>query len=199
MTDAQGIRRAIVIHGYLGNSQKHWFGSLTSELEDAGVAARAIDLPNPTQPRLDQWLNHLDGEIGIPDPGLLLITHSLGCLTTTAYLRQLASPFTLGGLVAVAPFYEALPTLPELDGFISDVDDPAGGLRQISPNILRRIIIRSDDDPYVPPAHSDRYARGLDASVVIDPHAEHFFEATYPSISAAAKAMLGTSPTTPGV
>ncbi|MFW0789150.1 RBBP9/YdeN family alpha/beta hydrolase [Gordonia sp. CPCC 205333] len=194
MTGARRIRRAIIVHGYLGNSGKHWFGSLTSELTQAGIAARAVDLPDPTQPRLDDWIEHLDGQIGQPDPELLLIAHSLGCVTTTAYLRQLTSPFALGGLVTVAPFYEKLPTLPELDGFISAIDEPPDGLREISSKILQRIVIRSDDDPYVPVAHSNRYAQCLDAAVIVDPNAEHFFEAAYPSISTATRTVLRTSP-----
>ncbi|WP_336671952.1 RBBP9/YdeN family alpha/beta hydrolase [Tsukamurella sp. USMM236] len=180
------IERAIIVHGYLGNSGKHWFPELIDDLVKIGIDARATDLPSPEQPDLERWVEHLSLTIGQPDEGLLVVTHSLGGLAVAAYLGGLDYAFTLGGLLAVAPFYNPLPILPELDHFVAAVSAPEEKLATIGRSTLSRRVIRSDNDPYVPRGHSERYAQQLGASTVVDASAEHFFDRRYPSIATTA-------------
>jgi predicted alpha/beta hydrolase family esterase len=70
----------------------------------------------------------------------------------------------------VAGFTEPLEALPELDGFLAtDVDVEGTATR-----IRERTVIRSDTDPFVPPAASDDLARRLDAQLQVHPGAGHF-------------------------
>lgn len=184
------IERAVIVHGYLGHSGKHWFPALASDLAGLGVRTDVVDLPTPDEPGLERWVEHLARTVGTPDEELLLVTHSLGGLATAAYLGGLTQPYSLGAFLAVAPFYDPLPAIPELDDFISGVRSPEGILESIGRNTLHRSVIRSDGDPYVPLEHSERYAAFLGAPVVVDGPAEHFFDSAYPSITSTATAFV---------
>lgn len=98
------------------------------------------------------------------------LAHSLGALTTLRVLARQPEPWTLGGLVLVSGFAELLPALPELDDYLA-ADVPA---ERLAKHIGTRAMVRSDDDPLVPPAASDALAQRLDAKVHVQPGAGHF-------------------------
>lgn len=70
----------------------------------------------------------------------------------------------------VSGFVDPLPALPELDVFIEDGDDLSG----VSHHVDRITVIRSDDDPLVPPALTNRLAGLLGVSAQVVPGAGHF-------------------------
>lgn len=81
----------------------------------------------------------------------------------------------MGELVLVSGFVDPLPALPELDAFIGDGDgdDFSGANQQVD----RIAVIRSDDDPLVSPAPTDRLATLLGVSAQVVPGAGHFLAA----------------------
>lgn len=99
-----------------------------------------------------------------------MVAHSLGCLAALRALRSLPGSWRLGTLVLVSGFIDPLPALPELDGFIGDGCDLTG----LRDHIDKLVIIRSDDDPLVPPTHTDRLARLLGVTARVVPEAGHF-------------------------
>ncbi|MET3175980.1 UNVERIFIED_ORG: putative alpha/beta hydrolase family esterase [Arthrobacter sp. UYCu721] len=76
----------------------------------------------------------------------------------------------MGGLVLVAGFTERLEALPELDGYLAtDVD-----VKRLARSIRERTVIRSETDPFVPPAATDDVAKRLNAQIQVHPGAGHF-------------------------
>ena len=96
-------------------------------------------------------------------------------------------------LVLVSGFVGRLPVLPELDQFIQDGCDVSG----IAEHIDRIVIIRSDDDPLVPPAITDRLAGLLGVSARVIAGAGHFLAddgvTALPHARDAVLAHMGTS------
>jgi len=170
VTIDSALSRAFIIHGYSATPADHWFRWLAEELETAGSPTVVPALPNPENPDRQQWLDVLASEIGIPDHNTILIAHSLGCLTALRYLSSLSEPWNLGSLVLVAGFLDPLPALAELDDYI------AGGcdVSTISGHVERITVIRSDQDPYVPTAHTDRLAQQLGVTTHVIDGAGHF-------------------------
>lgn len=86
------------------------------------------------------------------------------------HLASLQGRWRLGTLVLVSGFVDRLPVLPELDEFIGggcDVSSLADHIDQI-------VVMRSDNDPLVPVASTDRLAKLFGISAQVVPGAGHF-------------------------
>ncbi|MFT4296695.1 MAG: alpha/beta hydrolase [Micropruina sp.] len=162
--------RALIFHGYGATPGDHWFGWLADQLDAAGIATIIPPLPDPLSPDRERWDDAVRAAVGAVDEGTAIVAHSLGCLTVLRYLRTLPGPWRLGTLVLVSGFVAPLPALPELDDYIGDGCDLTG----LAERIDRLAVIRSDDDPFVPPPLTDRLAGLLGVAPRIVPGAGHF-------------------------
>lgn len=165
--------RAVIFHGYGATPADHWFGWLADRLEADGTSAMIPALPNPLDPDARTWESAVGRALGRPDERTVVVAHSLGCLAVVRYLRSLPDAWRIGTLVLVSGFTDRLPALPELDEFIGDGCDVTG----LGEHIDRIVVIRSDNDPIVPPALTDRLASLLGVSAQVVPGAGHFLSA----------------------
>ncbi|GAA1773650.1 RBBP9/YdeN family alpha/beta hydrolase [Kocuria aegyptia] len=165
-----GLRRVVVVHGYDAAPDQHWFPWLREQLAAEGVRTDVVELPEPSYPEAGAWLAAVARAVGEPDRHTHLVAHSLGCITLLRHLAGLPGPWELGGLVLVAGFTGRLEGVPLLDEFLAeDVD-----LSAVRAGVRRRLVLRSDDDPTVPPAATEALAERLDAPVRVVPGAGHF-------------------------
>ncbi|GAB2619098.1 alpha/beta hydrolase [Kocuria himachalensis] len=164
------VRRVVVVHGYDAAPDQHWFPWLRERLTAEGVRTVVVELPEPSFPEAGAWLDAVARAVGEPDRHTHLVGHSLGCITLLRHLAGLPEPWALGGLVLVAGFTGRLEGVPLLDEFLAeDVDVSA-----VRANVRRRLVLRSDDDPTVPPAATEALAERLGAPVRVVPGAGHF-------------------------
>ena len=164
------VRRVVVVHGYDAAPGDHWFPWLRERLGALGVRTVLAELPEPSFPEAGAWLDAVARALGEPDEHTRVVAHSLGCIAVLRHLEALPQPWTLGGLVLVAGFTGRLESVPVLDAFLAeDVD-----VRPVRAHVRRRLVLRSDDDPTVPPAATDALAARLDAPVVVVAGAGHF-------------------------
>lgn len=173
MTSGTTHERAVIFHGYSATPADHWFGWLADRLETDGISTTIPSLPSPLDPESRAWVTAVGRALGRPDEHTIVVAHSLGCLAVLRSLRSLAEPWRVGELVLVSGFVDPLPALPELDAFIGEGGDFSG----ISHHVDRITVIRSDDDPLVPPALTDRLANLLGVSAHVVPGAGHFLGA----------------------
>lgn len=170
MTPSSTLQSGLVFHGYAASPDDHWFGWLVQRLSAIGIPTTVPALPDSLSPDPARWQETIRDAVGEPDAGTLIVAHSLGCLAVIRHLASLTGAWRLGGLVLVSGFMDPLPALPELDQFIGDGCDITG----LAERIDRISLIRSDDDPLVPPAHTDRLAGLLGATARVVPGAGHF-------------------------
>lgn len=163
-------RRAVIFHEYKATPEDHWFGWLAERLDSAGISTQIPPLPDPASPNRDRWEAVVAEALGAPGSDTIVIAHSLGCLAVLRHLATLVGPWRIGALVLVSAFVDKLPALPVLDAFVADGVVLSG----MQDHIGAISILRSDDDPIVPPQHTDRLARLLGTSVQIVPGAGHF-------------------------
>lgn len=167
---SHSLQRVIVVHGYEAAPDSHWFPWLQNTLEAEGVRVTAVPLPDPDAPEVTGWENAVGAALGVPDAGTVIVAHSLGAITALRVLAGLSEVWELGGIVLVAGFVEPLESLPELDRYLSMGVD----VERLAQSIRSRTVIRSETDPFVPPAASDELAKRLDAQVQVHPEAGHF-------------------------
>jgi predicted alpha/beta hydrolase family esterase len=182
--------RVLVVHGFGAAPEDHWFPWLKEEVPQTEL----LRLPHPHQPRATEWIPLVAQAIGRPDPGLAVVTHSLGGLTALRAIEQSVSMdgsttpgpaeegARLGAFIAVAPFDRMLPLTGDAELYTFIETDLSGFLSRATPTprspiAEHRHVIRSDDDPVVPAAFSDRFALDLDATTHVVPGAQHFLGA----------------------
>lgn len=72
-------KQVYIIHGYRASSTNHWFPWLKKRLLADGVQADILNMPNPLQPRLEDWLDTLSLYQHTLHENTYLVAHSLGC------------------------------------------------------------------------------------------------------------------------
>lgn len=164
------VRRVVIVHGYGASPTAHWFPSLAHTLTERGITVDVVALPAPENPDAGLWEACVAAALGVPDQGTWVVAHSLGGITTLRALATISGEWSLDGLIMVSGFTGRLASLPALDAYLTDDVDA----ERLARNIATRIVIRSDADPYVPPAASDALATRLDATVYVQPGAGHF-------------------------
>lgn len=206
MTPAPAHRRAVIFHGFRATPEDHWFGWLAARLAEHDVPATVPALPDPAEPDPAAWERAVAAALRTLDAGTSVVAHSLGCLAVLRHLRARPPAWRLGTLVLVSGFLERLPALPELDVVIGDGDGDGDGGGDggdgggIADRVDRLVVLRSDDDPIVPPELTDRLAARLGVEAQVVPGAGHFMASdgvtALPQVLDAL--VLPGSPATPG-
>lgn len=126
-------------------------------------------MPNSANPQLVEWLPTLQDVIGEPDDELVLIGHSLGCVTIMRYLEQLKEGVQIAGVIFVAGFTEDL-GFDELKNFFTTPID----FEKVKNSAKHFYAIASDDDPYVPLKYADILKEKFGAEVTRMNNMKHF-------------------------
>lgn len=71
-------KQVYIIHGYRASSTNHWLPWLKKRLLADGVQADILNMPNPLQPRLEDWLETLSLYQHTLHENTYLVAHSLG-------------------------------------------------------------------------------------------------------------------------
>jgi predicted alpha/beta hydrolase family esterase len=151
--------RFLILHGYEGSGDDHWQTWLAARLRAAGHDVAFPDLPDPSHPRLEPWLDALAALRTDDD---VVVCHSLACCLWLHHRARGGAPASRALLVA-PPFPE--PMVDEIASFFPVPLDPqlATGTR----------VVCSDDDPYCPRGAVDLFARPLDVPYDLLPDAGH--------------------------
>ncbi|MFP7379821.1 alpha/beta hydrolase [Bacillus paralicheniformis] len=165
-------KQIYIIHGYRASSTNHWFPWLKKRLLADGIHAEILDMPNPHQPRLKDWLDTLSLNKHTLNKHTYLVAHSLGCAAVLRFLEQTQLRQPLGGILLVSGFARSLPDLKMLDEFTEESFD----FQNIIESAKHRAVIASRDDQIVPFAWSKDLAQQIDAKLYEVQHGGHFLE-----------------------
>lgn len=163
------MKRAIVIHCWDGTPSYAWYPWLKKELENKGYQAQVPAMPETELPKQSKWVPKLAEVAGQPDEGLVLVGHSVGCITILRYLEGLPEGQKVGKCVFVAGFTDNL-GFDELKNYFENEIN----WEKIKTHCEKFVAIYSDDDPYVPLKHADVFEEKLGAKVVIENKKGHF-------------------------
>lgn len=191
--------RLLIVHGFGASPQDHWFPWLAA----LRPGAERLALPEPLSPRAEAWVPLVVTALDRLGDGTAVVAHSLGNAAALQALRALADagrPVRLRAFVGVAPFISPVPATgdPQLDAFLGEGasgaeeqeewNAPGAASRQapqhafyegLDLQVLRPLlgsvhVLRSDDDPIVPPRLSDEVAAGLGVRAQVVTGAGHF-------------------------
>ncbi len=112
----------LLLHGYGGTHPEHWQGYLENNLKEEGRNVLFPIFPNPSEPKLDEWLPFLESELReVNSSELVIAAHSLGCSLWLQYIAKhpevkpkkiflVSPPLNDCGIMEISSFFP-LPTL----------------------------------------------------------------------------------------
>jgi len=186
--------RAIIIHGWDGQPDTGWLGTLHQTLAQRGFLVTALAMPHPDRPTITDWVGTLSQAVGQPDSQLVLVGHSIGCQTILRYLAQASAP--IAGAILVAGFVtlQGLVTAEEkaiAAPWLETPIDPAA----VKAHCRHCRVYLSNNDTWVPLESNQKwFTKQLGAEVTVCNNAEHFMagagEQLVPEMAALANAWV---------
>lgn len=130
--------------------------------EALGVAyhVRCPAMPEPENPRYENWKETIHRELGVPGSEVILIGHSLGASVVLKYLSEESSRRSITGLFLIAAPYWGKKGW-EIDEFVLRED-----FVPKLPLIPKIFLYHSRDDEWVPFGHLARYAKKFPQATV---------------------------------
>jgi len=171
----QPIRRVFLIHGWEGNPNNHWFPWLSRELGEYGLSVFAPAMPNTANPKVAEWLAHLQKVVVHPDENTYFVGHSVGCQAILRFLEKFPAGVRAGGAVFVGGFFILTGLETEEDKKIARpwISTPID-CAKVTEHARSLIAIFSDDDPYVPLDNQDDLRDKLGSEIIIKQKMGHF-------------------------
>lgn len=162
-----------IVHGYQGSPNDHWFPWLSQKLTqiDAHLAVKRLVLPHSNTPNFEEWQQALALQMSTLDENTIIVAHSLGCLATLHYLSIQLRERRIKAIYCIAGFKAPLKAVPELDSFIAQAKLDSGVLHS---HIASRVVMFSNNDPFVPPPFVLTFGHFLSAEVQEVKRAGHF-------------------------
>lgn len=156
---------AYLIHG-TSSRDDDWFPWLEQAAQPE-VELKRLFLPDPYQPVQADWNAAVDEQIPAKD-GLILIAHSLGCVTALRFVAR--HRLMHANLILVGAFDQPLPGYPDLDEFMQ----PAPQYDRITPKLDQAVVITAVDDPIAPFELAVKVAEQLQADLIARKQGGHF-------------------------
>jgi predicted alpha/beta hydrolase family esterase len=159
------MTNAYLIHG-TSTRDDDWF----PWLEGAAAPEIKLDrifLPNPFSPQANEWDDAIDRQVPAEN-GLILVAHSLGCVTALRFVAR--HHLHDVRFLLVGAFDRGLPAYPELDTFMT----PAPDYGEITPKVSRATVITAKNDPIAPYHDSIDVAHHLGAKLIVQDTGGHF-------------------------
>lgn len=166
--------KAVLVHGWDGGPDKHWFPWLGKKLSELGYGVFNVPMPNPSKPSRKTWVKHLQDHITVDD-NTVFVAHSIGCIAVLRYLEKISD--TPRALIFVAPFTENEKKYKTVKSFFH------GKLnwKQIK-KCSKIYTLHSDDDPFVSPWQRFVFKEEANAINVVQKDKGHFTGKTLPKV-----------------
>ena len=146
----------VIVYGYDGSGPGHWQRWLEDELRACAVRVAFPELPDPTAPRRDRWIETLAEVVAAAgDDPVTFVCHSLGCWAVDHLLAEHGAAGIQGALL-VAPPSPLLPFEP-VESFLPPPCRPEAW----RPIASRSLLVGSDDDLYASSEEIEEIARTI--------------------------------------
>lgn len=161
LRDARWRRfQLLLVPGWHNSGEEHW----QTRWQHAQPAARRVEQDDWERPDPGSWVARLDEAVRTADRPVVLIAHSLGCITVAHWVRETGGRGVAAALLVAPADVERTLVAPELRGFAPIPDDQL-------PFATR--VVASDDDPCCSLARASELAGDWGADLVAIPGGGH--------------------------
>lgn len=169
------MKRVFIVHSWDGFPEEGWYPWLKKELESKGFVVQVPSMPNPDEPKIEEWASFLKNIVGKPNKETYFIGHSIGCQTILRYLESIQDNIKIGGAVFVAGWFNLINLETEEERIIAKpwLETPIK-LNKVLNHTKNIVAIFSDNDPFVPLSDSKIFKKKLKAKIIIESNRGHF-------------------------
>jgi len=165
-----------IIHRWDGTPKSDWYPWLKKELEKRGFEVIIPKMPNTSEPKIEEWISHLDKTIKNLDEEIYFIGHSIGCQAIMRYLERLSTNIKVRKVIFVAGWFnlENLEDEETEEIAKSWIESPIN-FNRIRTKIKSLIVFLSDNDPFVNiKENKEIFEKNLNAKIIIEKKKGHF-------------------------
>ncbi|MFH1802931.1 MAG: alpha/beta hydrolase [archaeon] len=173
------MKKVYIIHGWEGSPEEPLLKWLSEKLTNKGYEVTVPAMPNPENPKIEEWIPFLQETITSPDNQTYFIGHSIGCQAILRYLETLPEETKIGGILLLAPWMHLdQQTIEEEGPEVVEMARPwmetPINFEKVKSQIGKSVAIFSDNDPYVPLSGKDIFKELLGAEIYIEHEKGHF-------------------------
>ena len=128
------------------------------------------DLPNPSEPNCQEWVEAIDNSIHDPQGDTMFIAHSLGCVALLHYFEQTDMRGTPKSSILIAPPYHI--GSERFESFFK----PPVDWDTVEWKSQGYVVIHAKDDDKIPFDHALKYEQLLNAQLLAQEEGKHFIE-----------------------
>ncbi len=166
-------KRIIIVHGWGGSPTNDWIRWATETFRQKGYEVITPLMPDTENPVIEKWVGHLKFVVGAVDKNTYLIGHSIGCQTIMRFLE--AADARAGGAIFVAGFFDLTNQSKEEKEIARPWLQTPIDYAKIKANLIRSVVVLSDNDPYVSYAETKNdFETRVGSRVITVPSAGHF-------------------------
>lgn len=167
------MNNCIIIHGWESNPEDCWFPWIKKELENKDYKVFIPSMPNPDEPKIEEWISFLEENLKITEP-TLLIGHSVGCQAILRHLEKHPNE-NIKKIIFVAPWMHLPMDIIEEEG-ATEIAKPwlETPIDWNKVSKYNYICIFSDNDPYVKLSEEEFFKEKLNAKTIVLQERGHF-------------------------
>lgn len=165
--------KCYIVHRWGGSPDVDWYHWLKDELEESDCHTEILEMPNPDNPKIEEWLKYMDEHVELGED-VILVGHSIGCQAIIRFLEK--KKIKIKGCVFVAGWFSltGLETKEEKEiakpWLTKKID-----LGKVKDLMGKSIAIFSTNDPFVPLDNQKKF-RQLGSEIVIEEDKGHYTE-----------------------
>jgi predicted alpha/beta hydrolase family esterase len=159
-------RSFLILHGLEGSGPDHWQSWLAERLRDRGERVAYPDLPDPYDPKPDEWLAALQPELAALEGDRVVLCHSLGCLLWLLNARDGAVDVADRVLLVAPPCTDRVEAVVRFrpDGVTAEHARAAAAATRM---------LCSDKDEYCPAGAANTFGEPLELDYAVVPGGGH--------------------------
>lgn len=157
-----------IIHGIYGGPEENWFPWLKKELELLGCKVFVPKFPNPSNPKLNEWMEFFDKYANYLNKNCIVVGHSMG----VAFLLGVIEKYKIRAAFFVASVTPGIKN--KYSWQMKTFIDKKLDWNKIKNNCSKFFIYNSGNDQYIPLSKGEELAENLDSKLIIVKNAGHF-------------------------
>jgi predicted alpha/beta hydrolase family esterase len=181
MQGVQGVwemKKVYLIHGWDGSPEEPMLQWIKNKLEERNFKVIVPKMPNPSEPKINSWINKIRKVAGDLSEEDILIGHSVGCQAVLRYMETLKDK-KVAKVILIAPWmYLDENTIKEEGEEVKKIAKPwvetPIDWKKVKIHCKEFIAIFSDNDPYVPLSNTNLFKEKLNAKILILNNKGHF-------------------------
>ena len=169
------MKKVFIVHGFKSTPNNGWRSWLMSELSKENIYCCALPMPNPLEPKKEEWVNLISQFCSNPGDEIYLVGHSLGVPAILRYLEAIDENKKIMGAVLVSGPIKKVSETEETHVVRVTDEFYQGGFdfEKIKFKSDKFVIIHGDDDPKVPVDNAETLSKELAGKLVLIKNGKH--------------------------